>query len=182
MENKDKREENLSPFWDFLLNNPLCLRLKRISFFQKIITKEVVLFVVFGLLTTAVSMLSFWIFNKLFSFAGWSGVLHLFLKSGKDYAYMDANVLSWVCAVTFAFITNKLFVFESKSWEKKNTLREAGSFFGARLFSLLVDEGLMLLFVSAIGMKKMWAKLIVQVIIVIINYVLSKAFVFRKKQ
>lgn len=156
------------------------MKLKKIKLFEKVLTKEFILYVVFGVLTTAVSMGSFWIFNRAFDSSGWQGVLH-FISPEKNYAYMDSNVLSWVCAVAFAFVTNKLFVFESKSWEAKVTLRELGAFVGARLFSLLIDEGLMLLFVSVIGMKEMLAKLFVQIIIVILNYVFSKIFVFKKK-
>ena len=165
----------MDKFWSLLLDNPLCLKLRRLPLFAKMLTKEFVLYVIFGVLTTVVSMVTLKLFEFVFAVIGWQGLLHFILRS-KDYAYLDANILSWIFSVAFAFVTNKVFVFESKSWAPKVALRELGPFIGARLFSLLVDEVLMFVFVSLLDMKSMLAKLIV-----ILNYVLSKVFVFKKK-
>ncbi len=141
--------------------------------------KELILYVLFGGLTTLVSLASFRIFDIIL---------------GKDL-YMVTNVISWVLSVSFAFVTNKIWVFESKSKKPKTVLTEMLSFFSARLVSLGAEElllWLMLTFttlqdVSVTVIKfdlngNMIAKLIVQVVVVVLNYIFSKFLVFRKKE
>ena len=89
-----------------------------------------------------------------------------------------ANIISWIAAVTFAYFTNRKFVFESKN---ENKLKEAAAFYGSRVTTLLVDMGCMFLMVTLLGWNDKIAKLIVQVIVTVANYVLSKFIVFRKK-
>ena len=89
-----------------------------------------------------------------------------------------ANIISWIAAVTFAYFTNRIFVFESKN---RNMIREAGSFFLSRISTLLMDMAIMFVAVTLLGMNDKIAKLIVQVIVTIANYVISKFFVFQKK-
>ncbi len=91
-----------------------------------------------------------------------------------------ANVIAWLCAVIFAFVTNKLWVFESKSKEISAILSEIVGFAGGRVFSLLVQEGLFVLFVDIMHLNKMLIKVCVAVIVVILNYILGK-LVFLKK-
>lgn len=143
--------------------------------FEKLLSlanHEIVSYVFFGLLTTVVSMVTFYFFNMILGKERFLG----------DKNYLIANALSWIAAVLFAFITNKLFVFSSRSWKAAVVWKEFAGFISARLFSLLVDMGLMYLFVSAMGMREMIAKLIVQIVIVIINYIFSKLFIFRKQK
>jgi putative flippase GtrA len=96
--------------------------------------------------------------------------------------------------VVFAYVTNKLFVFESKKWELGLVLKEASSFFAARVFSLLVEQAGLVALVDFVGMKdfsmqifsfilggELIAKVILAVVVVILNYVFSKLIVFRKK-
>ena len=110
--------------------------------------------------------------------------------------YLVSNVLSWICSAAFAFVTNKVWVFGSKSRSVKVLLRESLSFAGARLFSLGVEELGLWLLVSAIGMGQMQplqifsvsingnmiAKVIMQVVAVILNYVFSKFIIFKKRE
>lgn len=91
-----------------------------------------------------------------------------------------ANVIAWLCAVLFAFVTNKIWVFESKSRSASAVLKEAAGFAGGRVFSLLVQEGLFVLFVDVMNLNKMVIKVCVSVIVVILNYILGK-LVFLKK-
>jgi putative flippase GtrA len=137
-----------------------------------LVNHEIISYVFFGLLTTVVSMVSFYLFNELLGKDRFLG----------DKNYLIANALSWIAAVLFAFVTNKRFVFNSRSWKAAVVWKEFAGFLSARLFSLLVDMGLMYLFVSAMGMREMIAKFIVQIVIVIINYVFSKLFIFRKQK
>ncbi|MCR5483993.1 MAG: GtrA family protein [Clostridiales bacterium] len=166
-------------FWEWLENIKLYKYLSEHKLFGKIFNREMISYLFFGVTTTIIAVVSFWVYDKLMGIAGWMGIVHFF-KPGKDYAYLDANVLSWITAVIYAYITNKKYVFHSEVTEKKDVMREFFSFIGARLLTLLIDEGLMLLFVSVMSMNHMIAKLIVQVVIVILNYVFSKLFVFRK--
>ena len=94
--------------------------------------KELITYVIFGVLTTLVNFFAFWIFTKIF---------------GEDL-YLVNNAIAWVVGVVFAYVTNKLFVFESKSWDLKLIVKEITGFLGARIFSFLVEEGGMLLFIS----------------------------------
>lgn len=139
------------------------------SLLKKIVNREMFDYIVFGVLTTVVSIVSLWLFNKLF------GVKLVLFN----------NVLSWILAVTFAFITNKFIVFKSESTESKTLIKEIISFTGARLLSLGVEEaGLaiaqFIFHVDDTG--AMIAKLILQIIVVIMNYFLSKLFIFKDKK
>lgn len=126
--------------------------------------KEVLLYLIFGGLTTVVSMLTFWLpFNVL-------GIHELI-----------ANVISWICAVTFAYVTNAKWVFESKPANGRGRVREIVSFFAGRLATLGVEEAILLVFATWLGFNGLIVKLVGQVVVVILNYVISKLFVFKKK-
>ncbi len=88
-----------------------------------------------------------------------------------------ANIFSWICAVTFAYITNRVFVFKSK---EKNKLKEITSFVSSRITTLLIDMAIMGIFVTLLHFNDKIMKLIVQVVVTILNYVFSKLFVFKK--
>ena len=170
----------MEKFWTFIEKIPLYAWLNRHRLFGKIFNREVLSYLLFGALTTVVSLITFWLPDRLFKAIGYPGVVHYVLHSDKNFAYIEANVISWVCAVAFAFVTNKLFVFESKAKDKKTVLRELSSFVGGRVATLLIDTFFMFLFVTVLSMREMIAKIIVQVIVVILNYFISKWIVFRK--
>src|SRR5574344_616850 len=123
--------------------------------------EEVWNYLIMGGLTTLVSLGSYALFAK-----------------GFHINYIISNVLSWILAVLFAYFTNRTFVFHSKN---VNKMKEFISFTGSRLLTLLLDTGLMMLFVEIIKMDDLIAKIIVQVVIVIANYAISKLFVFKNK-
>lgn len=129
--------------------------------------KEIINYIIVGCLTTAVSLGSYYI------------CVITFLDPGNPLQLQIANVISWICAVTFAYFTNRKYVFESKA---ANKLLEAAKFFGARVTTLLIDMVCMALFVSLLGLNDKLAKLIVQVIVFALNYLFSKLFVFKKKE
>ena len=109
-----------------------------------------------------------------------------------------SNIIAWVFAVAFAYVTNRIFVFHSRENSLSGIAREAGSFVGARLFSLLVDELIIWLMVDVMGYiaaerllagilgcplkdaKSLFAKICSNVVVVIMNYVLSKMIIFKK--
>lgn len=168
---------------------------KKESFLGKLIdkffTREIVTYVIFGVLTTAVNLVVFYVTKKIFVSVGWDGVFNAVIGSagwekalallGKGTDYLDATVIAWVVAVVFAFVTNKLIVFESKSWKPSVAGKEFAGFIGARLFSLLVELVFMFVTVTVIGMNEFIAKIIVQVIVVILNYIFSKLLIFKDK-
>lgn len=126
--------------------------------------ESALLYIFFGGLTTLVSV----------------GVQ--FIAYALDAGTTAATSISWICAVTFAFFTNKVWVFGSKSFEKKLFLREFFSFYGARLFSFLLELGFMVLTVDVLLWNKYIMKLIAQVFVLVLNYIFSRFLVFRKKK
>ena len=132
------------------------------SLINKLFNKETIGYIIFGVLTTLVDYVAFYIFHYK---AGWSEVV--------------SNTIAWILAVAFAYITNKLFVFEAKTDNIKALLTEIISFSGARVATLILTD-IFLLFAKYIGMEAMIAKIIISVAVVIINYFLSKLFIFKK--
>ena len=127
--------------------------------------KEIVNYLIVGGLTTVVSLGVYY------------GCVLTILDPEVAVQLQAANIISWIAAVTFAYFTNRKFVFESKN---ENKLKEAAAFYGSRVTTLLVDLGCMFLMVTLFGWNDKIAKLIVQVIVTVANYVLSKFIVFRK--
>ena len=136
---------------------------KLISLYKRY--KEIVNYLIVGGLTTVVSLGVYY------------GCVLTILDPEVAVQLQAANIISWIAAVTFAYFTNRKFVFESKN---ENKLKEAAAFYGSRVTTLLVDMGCMFLMVTLFGWNDKIAKLIVQVIVTVANYVLSKFFVFRK--
>lgn len=125
--------------------------------------KEVINYVIVGGLTTVVSLGSYYI------------CVLTFLNPHNSFQLQIANIISWICAVAFAYVTNRKFVFESKN----NRISEMIKFAGARVTTLLVDMISMAIFVSILGINDKISKIMVQFIVFVLNYVFSKFFVFR---
>jgi putative flippase GtrA len=96
--------------------------------------------------------------------------------------YLAANVVAWVGSVLFAFFTNKAFVFQDSRWELRFLIPQAAAFAVARGLSLGMEEGMLLLLVTVMGLPSSWIKLLAQVVVILVNYVASKWVVFRKKK
>lgn len=125
--------------------------------------KEIIKYLIFGILTTLVNILCFYILDKL-----------------NVDIYIN-NTISWIVSVIFAFITNKLYVFESKSLDIKTIFKEGTSFLGARIFSYFVDMGTIYLLFDGLRINKLISKIVSNIIVIIINYIFSK-FIFKKKE
>lgn len=121
--------------------------------------KEFTFYMIFGVLTTLVNILVYLFFAKI------CGVY-----------YVTSNILAWFFSVLFAYVTNRIWVFESKN---TNIIKEAILFFGGRLFSGIIDTGLMYLFIDMLFLNDVISKFVVQVIVIILNYVFSKWIVFK---
>ncbi|HPZ00152.1 MAG TPA: GtrA family protein [Clostridiales bacterium] len=150
--------------------------------------KEILLYLVFGGLTTLVSWGSYALFERLLNSTGINHAETLFSRFDLNAAVTIANLLSWICAVAFAYITNKLWVFESKSWAPKIVWREIITFVTARLATGVL-EWVGVPFLVKVGLKQTifgvegaWAKILVSVLVVILNYIFSKLIIFRKEK
>ena len=127
--------------------------------------KELINYLIFGGLTTIVNFICYYIFARMI---------------GIDEVISSA--LSWFFSVLFAYITNKIFVFDSKTKGIKNLIRECISFFLARILSgILCDIGSFALMVKVFNINDIISKIITQVMVVIVNYIFSKFLVFKKK-
>ena len=138
---------------------------------KKVINKETILYLVFGVLTTLV--------NLGVKYA----LLFTILNADNPFELQVSIIISWIVACLFAYITNRIWVFESKS---KNIIMEMLKFFGARLVTLGMEMLIMYIFVTALGLNSdMWVviwTIVTQILIIIGNYVLSKIFVFKNKK
>ena len=137
---------------------------------KKFLNKETISYLIFGVLTTIINIVVFWFAERELAFI-----------MSEDAASLVGNVIAWVISVAFAFVTNKLFVFESKSMAFKVVMPELTGFVIARLLSLAFDEGFMFVAIVLLSMNSLLAKIISNVFVVIINYVLSKFFIFKNK-
>ena len=90
--------------------------------------------------------------------------------------YLISNIIAWFVSVLFAYITNRIWVFESKD---DNIIKEALLFYGGRIFSGAIDTALMYVFISILMTGDLFAKIVVQVVVTILNYVFSKFLVFK---
>lgn len=151
---------------------------------KKLINKETITYLVFGVLTTVVNLVVFKVFDMLFT-----------AVTETDLTLLT-NFIAWVFAVVFAYVTNKLWVFESKSWKFDVLKKEIPAFAGARVFSLGIEELGLLIFISwlhfdrfnldifglfSIG-GKMIVKIVLGVVVVVINYIFSKLIIFKNKE
>jgi len=182
--------------WEWIENNRLYQRVSRNRFLGRLVNRETVSYIFFGVLTTVVSIGSYAAFLRLFEKNGWLGGdsaalanllaehawLRYFPQLSESLRVFAANILSWVLAVAFAFVTNKLFVFDSKSRRPAVVFKELAGFVGSRLFSLFAETFIILFMVSALRQNEIFAKIIGQIVVLVLNYILSKVFVFRKQR
>ena len=129
--------------------------------------REILRYLIVGGLTTLVSLGVYY------------GLTMTVLDPENGIQLQIANIISWIAAVTFAYFANRIFVFRSRN---KNMLQEAAAFFAARIGTLLMDMGIMFVFVTLLGFSDRIMKLVVQVVVTVANYVFSKLMVFRKKE
>ena len=139
------------------------------SILKKLINKETVTYLIFGVLTTVVN------------FAVFKGFDMLFTKTVSVDLVLLTNIIAWVVSVAFAFVTNKLFVFESKSWSPSVAGKEFLGFVGARILSFFAESFLMFVLVTVLSQNEILAKILVGIVVIIMNYVFSKLFIFKKK-
>lgn len=156
----------------------------------KLLTYEMLSYLFFGVMTTVVNFVVFFCCDKLLgneSIIDFTVFSNVFRITFEDVS----TLIAWVIAVLFAYVTNKLWVFESKNTSASVVIKEIVSFFGARIVSFVVFESLGFMFVRNIfinydilseNASKWIAKLLMAVIVVVFNYVMSKLVIFKKKK
>lgn len=127
--------------------------------------KEIINYLIFGVLTTLVNFIVYVILSKVML-----------------VDEVIANIIAWIISVIFAYITNRVYVFESKSKGLKSIIKEFSSFIGCRLFSGIVDMGSFWLLVTVLKMNDIVSKIIISVFVVILNYVFSKLIIFKNRK
>lgn len=130
--------------------------------YHKVINRETIAYIIAGLLTTTVNFISY------------ESLYQLGLPN------LTANAWAWVIAVTFAYIVNKKGVFRSKSTGILNELTKIGMFFAARLITLGVEQSGMYYFIEYLEFPRLMVKASLAVIIIILNYIFSKLYIFKK--
>lgn len=127
------------------------------------------LYLVFGVLTTVVSFITAGISKSLLEGAN--------VASG--IVSTGSTVISWICSVTFAYLTNRAWVFKSHASNAKEVAVEAFSFYGGRVFTLIVEAVMMWLGYTKMGINFWVTKIVANVVVLILNYVISKILVFK---
>ncbi len=126
--------------------------------------KEKILYLFFGALTTIISLITYYLFT------------FTILNADNPLELQIANIISWIAGFTFAYFTNREYVFNSNNKDFKEFIK----FFLSRIFTLLLDMLIMYIFVTKLKYNDRLFKIISQIIVIVTNYILSKLIVFKK--
>ena len=121
--------------------------------------REIILYVIFGVFTTLLNLVIFLLFTR-----------------GFHVNYIISNIIAWIISIFFSYVTTRTWVFES---ENTNIIAECALFFGSRFFAGAVETGLLFVFIDIMSMSDFISKVITQVIVVVLNYVMSKFMIFK---
>lgn len=126
--------------------------------------KEVLLYLFFGGLTMIVSIASYAICNLTFGINA-----------------LIANIISWILAVLFAFYTNRIWVFQAPTKSVNDFLKQMISFCSGRIVTLIIEEAILFIFITCMHYNSVGVKIAAQIVVIILNYIISKLWVFRKQ-
>ena len=127
--------------------------------------KEILLYLFFGLISFLISVGTYALFTE---------VLHVNV--------LIANIIAWILSVSFAYISSRIWVFENTATGGKAVIAEIGKFVSGRLGTLAIEELILYIFITRMGLNSMAVKLAATIIVIILNYVISKIWVFRAKE
>ena len=128
---------------------------------RRLLNPETISYLIFGILTTLVN------------FAVYYALRHF------EVNYVIAGVIAWIFAVSFAFFTNKHFVFKSHDYSPSILIPEALKFAAGRIVTLLIEQGLMIFTVEVLHFDDRIMKLLIAVLVIVLNYVFSKLIIFK---
>ena len=155
----------------------------------KILSYETLSYLFFGILSMIVNFILFFIIDKILgneriaSFQVFNNIFKITLEDVSTF-------ISWIFTVLFVYVTNKLWVFESKAKETKTVLKEIASFFAARIVAFILFESLGYMLVRNVllnsdytteNFSKWTAKILMTIVVVVFNYIMSKLVIFKKK-
>jgi putative flippase GtrA len=126
--------------------------------------REIIVYGLVGAGTTIINFGTYYLYTNIFG-------IH----------YLVSNIMAWISAFAFAFLANKIWVFESKSFKRNLVLKQLTSFFFARVSTGIMDNCLMFVFVDLVGLDDLVSKVIDTIISITFNYILSKFWIFRKE-
>ena len=127
--------------------------------------KEIINYLIFGVLTTVVSLGTYY------------ALVLTILDANNPIELQVANIISWIVCVTFAYVTNKKYVFKVNN---SNVIKDMFSFYLSRLTSLGIELLIMYIMITILKFNDIFSKIVIQFIVVVLNYILSKLFVFKK--
>lgn len=130
------------------------------EFYKK--NKEVLLYLFFGGLAFLVSIGTYVLFNV---FLGMNELI--------------ANIFSWIITVLFAFFTNRIWVFQARTNGAIEFVKQMFSFYAGRVITLVAEEAMLLVFITWLGFSSLLVKIIAQIVVIILNYVISKVLIFK---
>lgn len=131
---------------------------------KKVMTREVIFYVIFGVLTTIVNIVSTYAFNELLHIEG-----------------AIASALGIILSILFAYFSNRKLVFNSKAKGFKENLKEFGKFMLGRAATMVIEEGGVILFNTIMHWPLMPVKIVLTIIVIIANFFISKFFAFKNK-
>ncbi len=155
MENKNIIDKMV----DFCTSNNLLKPLNKLYYSKR----EIWLYLLFGVLTTVVNIVSYYLLTTVF-----------------NIDYMISNVIAWILSILFAYITNSKFVFQDETVSIKDKISQFTKFVVARLFSLGIDMAVMFVGVSILLINDVIIKIVANIIVIVLNYFISKLIVFKK--
>ena len=181
----------LKTLYDKIFSIAFFKKFLEIPVIGKLLAYEMLSYLFFGVMTTVVNFIAFFISDKILgnsSIAEFSVFNHLFKVTFEDIS----TFIAWIVAVLFAYVTNKLWVFESKEKTPYVIVRELLAFFGARIISFVIFESIGFMIIRNViinlslfeseNAPKWIAKIFISVAVVVFNYIMSKLVIFRKNK
>ena len=126
--------------------------------------KDVIPYVFWGVMTTLVNIASYWLCNRVFK-----------------WAIMPSTIIAQLLSIIFAYLTNRKWVFHSQASTFEEYVHEIASFFAARIGTALLDMAIMFIFAKQMHLNSMIIKILANVVVVVVNYVASKCWIFKSK-
>ncbi len=172
--NAENEQEHRPDIFDRIMH------IKPLSRFESfyIRNKSVLLYLFFGGLTTLVSIITFWLSDLIIK----TDLNISIFENDYSVKVILTNSISWICAVLFAFFTNRIWVFNSPTDTWSGFFKQMFSFFGGRFATFLLETAILVVFVSALNFNDLVIKIIAQFVVLVSNYVISKLIVFKKSE